>query len=473
MQRGKIRQAHKKEDAAVAADKPKIKKLTAQKIKEVYDGTTDALDLSHRGIESIEAGAFAALGALKRLDLSGNKLTRLVFGQPMALTQLKVTSNQLTDVGVTDLSCCKALVTLDLSDNKLARLPGASLRHCANLKALVLTKNHLTSLDWVPSLAGLTSLIVSHNRIADVAPKSLAKLKGLMKLSISHNQLTVLPDMAALDQLTELRASNNALTALPASLNHNVNLKIVDVCHNAIDTFDGLDHWTALTQLKQLNLRGNPLCGKDMTSRGKADDEADDDAAPALSEKDRKALDAKNKMYNYKMKRLFPTLIVRDGQRVVDKRTHGYVAPPPEPKKTKPDPKKKKSKEQGDDEGESKPLKKKQKREKVDEATETKERTKPEKPAKEPKQKEKAAKAAQQTDDEPKKSKKEAKRDDDGGDAPAKKEKGRKKKEKYVKDSGVLSVVHVKKPAKTAAPVDLTQLDTSGGVGLGGESSWD
>ncbi|RLO06908.1 hypothetical protein DYB28_001082 [Aphanomyces astaci] len=560
MQRGKIRQQHKA--IADVAEKPKIKKLTKEKVADEHNSATDHLDLAHRGIETIETNAFDAATALKRLDLSANKLTRIAFTHNMSLTQLKITSNVLVDAGIVDLSFCKQLVTLDLSDNKLARLPGASLRHCTGLRALVLTKNAMTSLEWVPSLPGLTSLIVSHNRITEISAKSIGKLKGLTKLQLyctpssilsmslnqyghynyrsSHNKLTELPDLSVLEQLTEVRASNNQLTALPASINHNVNLKIVDVCHNHIDTFDGLDQWTSLAQLKQLNLRGNPICGQNSTLPMELVDSAkekeEDATVSQVDLAERKALDKKNKLYNFKMKRLFPALIVRDGQRIQDKRTHGndeyfcvlrYVAPPPEPKAPKPvkkdatasaaaettdgqKTKKKRRKESKDeaveDEGRrhagetlddvkkaAKKAKKDKKRAAQDETAtdiiQTAKRSKKDREAAESKGskdgKVSVVAAKELATTTPKDMKHGDKSEgvegnDEHGEKPAKKEKGRKKKEKYAKDSGVLSVVHVKKSAKSAAvsstataPVDFTQLDTSGGVGMGGESSWD
>ncbi|ETV97546.1 hypothetical protein H310_09460 [Aphanomyces invadans] len=525
MQRSKIRQQHKA--LADGTEKPKIKKLTKEKVAEEHSSAMDHLDLAHRGIESIETTAFEAATALKRLDLSANKLTRLAFSQNMALTQLKASSNLLVDGGIVDLSYCKLLVTLDLSDNKLARLPGASLRHCTGLKALVLTKNALTSLEWVPSLPGLTSLIVSHNRITDISAKSMGKLKGLTKLQISHNKLTELPDLTALEYLTELRASHNQLTALPATIHRNENLKIVDVCHNNIDTFDGLDQWSSLQQLKQLNLRGNPLCGRDANASHQG---ADSDPLPAVSLDERKALDKKNKLYNFKMKRLFPALIVRDGHRVQEKRTHGYVAPPPVPKAPKPVRKSAitgaRTTEQPDKIA-SKKRRKEARREASSDAeaavddhpttlkgahNDGDDKTNPSSAGKQSKKADKRRAAAPDQDivvaPEAKRSKKNKEPASNASvqkctgeeeqpktlkpskvskaldavaadDTAAKKEKGRKKKEKYAKDSGVLGVVHVKKPSKSAVVatlgtlVDFSQLDSTGGIGLGGESSWD
>ncbi|RHY15711.1 hypothetical protein DYB32_010729 [Aphanomyces invadans] len=518
MQRSKIRQQHKA--LADGTEKPKIKKLTKEKVAEEHSSAMDHLDLAHRGIESIETTAFEAATALKRLDLSANKLTRLAFSHNMALTQLKASSNLLVDGGIVDLSYCKLLVTLDLSDNKLARLPGASLRHCTGLKALV-------------------RLVLC-----------------------SHNKLTELPDLTALEYLTELRASHNQLTTLPATIHRNgtswsfarqgrrkahssslgrigrkvdgndapfvENLKIVDVCHNNIDTFDGLDQWSSLQQLKQLNLRGNPLCGRDANASHQG---ADSDPLPAVSldgtkhskrlrrrhrttliqfdwnaNVERKALDKKNKLYNFKMKRLFPALIVRDGHRVQEKRTHGYAQGGPIASKKR----RKEARREASSDAEAA----------VDDQPTTlkgahndgDDKTNPSSAGKQSKKADKRRAAAPDQDivaaPEAKRSKKNKERASNASvqkctgeeeqpktlkpskvskaldavaadDTAAKKEKGRKKKEKYAKDSGVLGVVHVKKPSKSAAVatlgtlVDFSQLDSTGGIGLGGESSWD
>ncbi|OQR95169.1 hypothetical protein ACHHYP_00233 [Achlya hypogyna] len=454
-------------------EKPKIKKLTKKKVDEALDGKA-VLELTGRGIETMDVHACDGLAA-KKLDLSHNKLTRFNFSMTMNLTQLKITSNQLTDSGVADLSFCKALVTLDLSDNKLTRLPGASLRHCTSLKALVLTKNSITTLEWLPSMAQLTSLIVSNNRITEVSEKALGKVKNLVKLSMSaprfvnsndsqrsfssHNKLKALSDTSVLKELSELRISNNQLTALPATLANNRSLKILDACNNAIDTWEGLESLGQLKQLKQLNLKGNPLCGLAA------------DAATDKDEAEKKALDKKNKQYNFKMKRLFETLIIRDGNRILEKRTHGYVAPP------KPDPAGKKRKRDDASDKVKKPKSEKSEKKSKSEKVEKKPKVESEeapKPAEVPvgAEPEKPAKKAKSVAKEDLRSTAEAAVDP----KKLKKVRGNKKeKAKFIKESGVLGVVQVKKAkaVKTKTPVDVAQLAATSDIGMGGDSAWD
>jgi hypothetical protein len=131
------------------------------------------------------------------------------------------------------------------------------------------------------------------------------------------------------------------------------NLKILELGHNLIDDWSGIEALGRLKNLKQLSLTGNPIYGAPLEAAKKngnageksdsgSDSEDDSDAnEETLSPeektklKEAKRLDAKHKQYNFKMKRLFPNLVIRDGHRVLSKKVHGYVAPPKEEKKEK------------------------------------------------------------------------------------------------------------------------------------------
>lgn len=116
-------------------------------------------------------------------------------------------------------------------------------------------------------------------------------------------------------------------------------MRLLELTHNEIDDWKGIEALQSLKNLKQLSLRGNPIVGQPIdislnkTESQEGSDSEDENGADAKTKlKEAKLLDAKNKQYNFKMKRLFPKLVVRDGQRVMDKKTHGYVAPPKEEK---------------------------------------------------------------------------------------------------------------------------------------------
>lgn len=62
--------------------------------------------------------------------------------------------------------------------------------------------------------------------------------------------------------LEELRAAHNLVSDVPSSLGKNVALRTLDLGHNNIESWNGLERvGKNLTSLVQLTLAGNPLCG--------------------------------------------------------------------------------------------------------------------------------------------------------------------------------------------------------------------
>ncbi|KAJ8564090.1 hypothetical protein ON010_g7254 [Phytophthora cinnamomi] len=330
--------------------------------------------------------------------------------------------------------------------------------------------------------------------------------------------------------------------------------------HNQIDDWSGLEALSSLENLRQLNLIGNPIVGKKLevaAKPGTEDDSDSDDSDDSddgnedsgsdsdddekkkkksksskkktdISEeekqqiKEAKKLDAKHKQYNFKMKRLFPNLVVRDAVRVLDKRVHGYVAPPKEEKKQKqkkPEPSdKKKAKgaagkrkredskkpkaekestatnNSGDDDKASKKEKKAHKKHKSDNlAGETPvkvaEAVSPPQPEKKSKHHKKQATSNESTPievDKTDSASKSSTKDAAKAEKKAAKEKKRKepkpdkkKEQRQPKEiaSGVVAVKQFKKGKKAksaeAKPVDLTQLNFTPDVGFGGSAGED
>jgi Leucine-rich repeat (LRR) protein len=83
-----------------------------------------------------------------------------------------------------ELQHLKKLVILNVAENVVSRIPLDTLRHLKQLKALVLNNNTITTLEWIPSLPELNSLIVSHNRIPQLLPRTIDRLPNLTKISM-------------------------------------------------------------------------------------------------------------------------------------------------------------------------------------------------------------------------------------------------------------------------------------------------
>ena len=138
-----------------ADGKHRIKKLTAEKLRQFRDEIVkrngQQVDLTERGIESIVS--LEGLQNATKLDLSHNKLTKLSQLKSVAhVTMLKLTNNRLNGDGLTEIQYLKKLVILNVAENNVTRIPFEVLRNMSTLKALVLNKNSITALDWMPKL---------------------------------------------------------------------------------------------------------------------------------------------------------------------------------------------------------------------------------------------------------------------------------------------------------------------------------
>ncbi len=194
--------------------------------------TTDLeqLDLSSNNLAIVDDGALHGLGdSLRVLNLANNALTSLpvsLFSQdhsPVALRELYLSNNSLSGLPSGLMSRLTHLAVLNLSRNAVSnawlntRL--SAFRRLTNLVALDLSHNRLTFLaeSTLSGLKNLQVLNVAHNRIATVAPLALAPSgSALRALSLSHNQLEELEVGAfkGLSKLTSLSLDHNRLKSL-------------------------------------------------------------------------------------------------------------------------------------------------------------------------------------------------------------------------------------------------------------------
>eukprot|EP00903_Cladosiphon_okamuranus_P013873 g12905.t1 len=302
-----------------------IRKLTTEKAVKAHRQQTSARDsssedditnikLSSRGIKTIES---LDLPSLRRLDLSNNSLNRLkgLQGCPQ-VTYLTAAGNELTGEGLDGVRALKDLKVLNASGNRVRRVPPAVFSQFRQLQALVLNNNEISEVPptWLKKgLLPLNTLVLSHNKVKSLSDSGLGRLTALTKLSVSHNTLVELPDLSACTGLEELRAAHNLISQVPASLSKNVSLRTLDLGHNRIDEWVGLERLgSSLKSLVQLSLAGNPLC-----------------TSPSTTALEQKQVDGEGEgecggEYIGKVRSLFPSLKVRDGKRILMKKSHTY-----------------------------------------------------------------------------------------------------------------------------------------------------
>ncbi|ELP86979.1 podocan precursor, putative, partial [Entamoeba invadens IP1] len=171
------------------------------------------------------------LSKISRLDISQNCITW--FDEKTChptLQQLDVSCNPLVEFPVC-LSKCVSLKSLNVSDCHLFDVPAAALSTLTNLETLFLACNHLSSLESLSVMTKLKALYLQSNNLLHF-PRSVFALASLKTLFMSNNQITVIPD-----QITQL-----------------TNLEQIDLCCNAIQSFDSL---TKVPSLKEIDVSFN------------------------------------------------------------------------------------------------------------------------------------------------------------------------------------------------------------------------
>ena len=224
------------------------------------------LDLSDRGIMSLEKRDFAGLDSLSQLDLQDNHLSSLpdgVFSELGGLTRLWISNNSLSELRTDVFAGLTALRSIRLGRNELLDLPAGIFSGLGELRSLNLDRNNLSSLPKgvFAGLARLESLTLFGNELTDLPTRVFADLTVLRQLLLFDNSLTRLrADMFyGLDSLHELSVNENWLTDLPARVFDDLQtLERLGLGLNELRNLpDGI--FSRLTGLRSLALYDNEL----------------------------------------------------------------------------------------------------------------------------------------------------------------------------------------------------------------------
>ncbi|CAD6237061.1 unnamed protein product [Miscanthus lutarioriparius] len=217
----------------------------------------DALDLSDNKISGdgdLRWMVGAGVGAVRRLDISGNKISALP-----------------------EFSNCSGLEYLDLSGNLIAgEVAGGILADCRGLRTLNLSGNHLVG-PFPPDVAALTSLAalnLSNNNFSSELPAdAFTELKQLKVLSLCFNHFNgTIPDsLAALPELDVLDLSSNTFSGtIPSSIcqGPNSSLRMLYLQNNYLSGAIPVSI-SNCTRLQSLDLSLNDINGTLPASLGK------------------------------------------------------------------------------------------------------------------------------------------------------------------------------------------------------------
>ena len=150
------------------------------------------------------------------------------------VTELSLSSNQLSGEIPPKLANLASLSSLELSNNQLSGEIPPELGNLANLVSLSLSGNQLSG--EIPpelaNLASLSSLSLGNNQLSEEIPPELANLANLESLSLGSNQLSgeIPPELANLANLTSLWLDGNQLTGcVPNSLSSRLDMHNSDL----------------------------------------------------------------------------------------------------------------------------------------------------------------------------------------------------------------------------------------------------
>jgi Leucine-rich repeat (LRR) protein len=151
----------------------------------------------------------------------------------------------------------KDITYVDVSQNKIESLD--SLRHLAKLEIVKAAHNQIKAISvdsLTTSAATLKAIILNNNELRSI-PRSYSPFKLVNTLVVSHNEIENLKGIEMYPNLKKLSASNNAIRSLPLEIKRLVGLAELRLAHNKIMTLP--DSISDNVNLKMLILNDNMI----------------------------------------------------------------------------------------------------------------------------------------------------------------------------------------------------------------------
>lgn len=182
-----------------------------------------ALSMPRQGVVDgdVPASVVRLAGVLRKVDLSGNRLTVVppgLLGLGPGLEDLNLGNNAIAEMSP-EIAQLSGLLFFNVAGNRLTKLP-AEIGRLSALKRLGLKGNALERLpSSIGDLSHLVELYLTGNALLEL-PDEIVKLRRLKKLQMSFNNLRRLP--AGMDAMRSLElcrlAANPDLVVVPESL---------------------------------------------------------------------------------------------------------------------------------------------------------------------------------------------------------------------------------------------------------------
>ena len=214
----------------------------AQQVRRAHsDGV---LNLASRGLKAVPPEVY---------DLTLNSGEK--FWECVPTSKLDLSFNDIARIP-SEVGLLADLLSFKCRHNQLAELPDDFYLGCTLLRHLDLSQNRLAQISaLMGSLVHLRELLLFENNLSRL-PESLSALVQLQVLDVSGNRLESFPDCDALGGLTFLNISQNQMTSLPACISGFVSLEVLECGKNRLKTIPSL---RALCKLKRFDAMENKL----------------------------------------------------------------------------------------------------------------------------------------------------------------------------------------------------------------------
>ncbi|MEA1993224.1 MAG: leucine-rich repeat domain-containing protein [Euryarchaeota archaeon] len=226
-----------------SAIRAELKKAEGEKIYREALAKMRELDLSNRGIESIEG--LENCKNLYNLNLSNNNIKSITpLSTLKSLRVLDLSGNEITDIS--PLSPLTNLEFLYLGGNGISNIePLSTLK---NLRGLYLVYNTIGSIRPLSELTKLTELDLAKNKVTDILP--LMKLTELRELYLGRNDISSIFPISCLVELTKLDLSNNEIRSI-APLSSLKNIQCLNIRQNEIRDITPIKKMTEMGEGKE------------------------------------------------------------------------------------------------------------------------------------------------------------------------------------------------------------------------------
>jgi len=200
----------------------------------------------------VDISVLAKYDQLQVVHLPDNNISDLTPLSNMPyLLDLDVSHNNIAKV--LDFRPPRNLVKANFSHNNITRIDDLSEHHF--LQILILDNNEIRFIEGLIECHRLQELSLSNNKISNI--ENLDNLP-LLRLSIKGNRITEIENLETLLVLHELDLSWNQIKSLAGLEDHDL-LHTINLENNLVDDMKEIQHLTRLSNLRILDLEGNPI----------------------------------------------------------------------------------------------------------------------------------------------------------------------------------------------------------------------